>query len=245
MSNATIARQPTAPTIQVSRSADRSLGAAAEQLEVRVEARDGGAAREVPDDPADRQQPAQRDDERGHADVGDDEALERPDRQRRGEAEGQGDETSGRGSPADAEDVRQPVGHQQRVGHGDDADERPDREVDVARHDDEDHAGRDDATTGRLDRQRHHVRRLEELAAAQDLEGEQDQPRGRRACRTAGDRSPSAPAGPRERGPSREARPDSKPVPRPPRSSRRAPPGADRSKRPAPPGCPGDAGWIA
>ena len=38
----------------------------------------------------------------------------------------------------------QPVGHQQRVGHRDEADQRADRQVDVARDDDQHHAGRDD-----------------------------------------------------------------------------------------------------
>ena len=51
----------------------------------------------------------------------------------------------------------QPVGHQQRIGHRDDADDGPDRQVDVARHDDEDHPGRDDRDTRRLDGQRDHV----------------------------------------------------------------------------------------
>src|SRR5450756_90493 len=60
-------------------AADRANGPPADELEVRVQAGNGGAAGEVPDDPADRQQPSERDDERRHADVGDDEALERPD----------------------------------------------------------------------------------------------------------------------------------------------------------------------
>ena len=84
MSSATIARQPTRPRIQVSVPPDGSLGPAADELEGGVEAGDGGATGEVPDDAADRQQPAEGDDERGHADVGDDEALERPDERRPG-----------------------------------------------------------------------------------------------------------------------------------------------------------------
>ena len=140
-----IATQPTTPRTQVSVPADRSLRAAADELEVRVEAGHGRAARQVPDDAADRQQAAEGDDERGHADVGDDEALERADARRRGAiAEAEGDDPAEREVRADAEDVGQPVGHQQRVGHRDEADERPDRQVDVARHDDQDHAGGDD-----------------------------------------------------------------------------------------------------
>ena len=173
-----MARQPTTPMIQVRVSAHGSLGPATDELEVRVQAGHGGAAREVPDGSADRQQPAQRDDERGHADVGDDEALERPEAGSEDDAEGQGDEPAEGEVRADAQDVRHPVGHEQRVGHGDEADQRPDRQVDVPRHDDEDHAGGDDRHAGRLDRQRHHVGRLEELAAAQDVEREQDQAEG-------------------------------------------------------------------
>ena len=75
-------------------------------------------------------------------------------------------------------DRRQPVGHQQRVDHGDQADERPDRQVDVARHDDQHHAGRDDGDAGGLDGERDHVGRRDELAAAQDMEAEQDHDQG-------------------------------------------------------------------
>ena len=224
-------------------SADGALRAAADELEVRVQAGHGGAAREVPDGSADRQQPAQRDDERGHADVGDDEALERPEAGSEADADGQGDEPAEGEVRADAEDVGHPVGHEQRVGHGDEADQRPDRQVDVARHDDEDHAGGDDRDAGRLDRQRDHVGRLEELAAAQDVEGEQDQPEGEehaeqpeidlRLREQTAQRGPSGRLSlTRNRCRVGHVRHDGPLLV----------PGA---KRPAPPGCPGDAGWIA
>ena len=103
MSRATIATQPTMPRIQVRVPADRALRPAADELEVRVQARHGGAAREVPDDAADGQQAAEGDDEGRHADVGDDEALERPDRRPRGRMPmAEGDDPAEREVGADA-----------------------------------------------------------------------------------------------------------------------------------------------
>ena len=81
---ATIARQPTTTERPGQGAPDRALGAAADELEVRVQPGHGGAAREVPDRAPDREQPAEGHDERRHADVGDDEALERPDERPRG-----------------------------------------------------------------------------------------------------------------------------------------------------------------
>ena len=98
-------------------------------------------------------------------------------------------------SAPDAEDVGHPVGHQQGVGHRDDADQRPDRQVDVARHDDQDHPGRDDRDARGLDRERDHVGRLEELAAAQDVEREQDPAEGDEHAEEPESRSPSGRAG--------------------------------------------------
>ena len=118
------------------------------------------------------------------------------------------------------EDRGQPVGHQQRVGHRDEPDERPDRQVDVARHDDQDHAGRDDRDAGGLDGQRDHVRRLDELAAAQDVEREQDHDeRDEHAEQAEVDLRLGEQAADRRSG--REAGPDRIPVSRRPRSSRR------------------------
>ena len=171
--------------------AGRAEGATADELEGRVEAGDRRALRLVPDHAADREQSAEGDDERGHADVGDDEpcsaptAAPMPIPRTRASAHWNGT------SAADPEDVRKPVGHQQRVGHGDDADERPDRQVDVARDDDQDHARGDDRDAARLHGHRDHVRRLDQLVAAGDVEDDQDHGRGRRACRTGGGRSPS------------------------------------------------------
>ena len=64
------------PTEPAQGRAERALRPAAEELEHRIEARHGGALRQLPDDAAEREQPAERDDERRDADVGDDEALE-------------------------------------------------------------------------------------------------------------------------------------------------------------------------
>ena len=136
-----MATQPMIARTQRQQAADRSLPAAAEQLEGVVQRRTTAAPSErYQTTPRIEQQAAQRDDEGWHADVGDDEALERSDGGTEADAEAERDDPPEREVGADAEDVGQPVGHQQGVDHRDDADQRPDREVDVARDDDEHHA---------------------------------------------------------------------------------------------------------
>ena len=79
-----------------------------------------------------------------------------------------------RAAHGDAQDVRQEAGHQQGVDHGNDADLRADRQVDVAGHDDEHHARGHDGHAAGLHGQRDHVGGVDELAAGQDVEPEQD-----------------------------------------------------------------------
>jgi hypothetical protein len=159
------------------RTADRSQRAAAEELEGVVQAGHRGSARHLPDDTPQRQEPAEGDDERRHADVGDDEALEGPDPDAKSEAQGKGEDPHQRAVEGDAQ-VRQPVGHQQGVGHGQDADGRADRQVDVARDDDEHHPGRHDRHHRRLHGHRDDAGRLEDLAVRRDPEADQDRKQG-------------------------------------------------------------------
>jgi len=92
--------------------------------------------------------------------------------------EGEGQDPLERHVRSDPEDAREPVGHPQRIAHGDEPDERPDRQVDVARDDNQDHAGRDDRDAGCLDGHRDHVGRLDERPAAEDVERDEDHDEG-------------------------------------------------------------------
>ena len=95
-----MARQPTMAISQVTTSADRAERAAADELEGGIEAGHGRALRLVPDHAANREQAAQRDDERRHADVGDDEALEGADRRTDADPAGQRERPTGTGRPS-------------------------------------------------------------------------------------------------------------------------------------------------
>src|SRR5207253_10199934 len=114
------------------RAADRSLGAATEQLEGRVQPGYRGSLGQHPYGTTDREEPAKSDDEGGDADVGDDETLYRSEDGPQGDADRQRDEPAEGEIVAHAEDVRQPIGHQQCVAHRDEADQGADGEVDVA-----------------------------------------------------------------------------------------------------------------
>src|SRR6185312_10262380 len=99
------------------RPADGALGAPTDELEVGVEARHGRATRQVPDDATDRQEPAESDDERWHADVGDDEPLERTDRGTERDADSEGDGPAEREVRREAEDIGKDARHEQGVRH--------------------------------------------------------------------------------------------------------------------------------
>ena len=91
------------------------------------------------------------------------------------DAEGEGnDPHDGAAHLGEAQDVRQEVRHEHRVDHGGDADLRADRQIDVARHDDEHHARRNDGRAGDLHGQRDQVGRAEERAAGAEVEADQD-----------------------------------------------------------------------
>ena len=84
-----------------------------------------------------------------------------------------------------------PVGLDQRHRVAEEAEQRPDRQVDVARHDDEHHPRRHDGDGGALDRQVPQVAGRQEAAVRQEVEGDPDGDAGRAACRAGGCRSRS------------------------------------------------------
>ena len=179
---------------------------AADQAEGAVQPRYRGAARQQPHRPAQGKEAPERDDEGGDADIGDDEALEATDEGTETEPQREGDDPLERAVQPES-DRRQPLGLEQRIDHRHDADDGPDRQVDVPRHDDQDHAGRHDGRARCLDRERHHVRRPQERPAGHDVEAEEDAPPARATCRTGAGRSPSLRAS-RPRIPAGRAVPD-------------------------------------
>ena len=98
------------------------------------------------------------------------------DRGPRGEPEGQRDDPGVRLVEAEAERLGDPLGLDHGHEHAGEAEGRPDRQVDVARHDDEDHARRHDRDGRALDRQVPQVAGREEQARRDEVE---DRPRSR------------------------------------------------------------------
>ena len=110
--------------------------------------------------------------------VGDDEALEAADRRAQDDAQRQRDDPGvrvGQPEPERRWAASRPgpcaMTCPMKPEH------RPDRQVDVARHDDQDHPGGHDRDGRGLDRQVPQVARREELAARRDVEEEPDRPR--------------------------------------------------------------------
>ena len=126
------------------------------------------------DQAAPDQDPTERDDERRHSAVADEESLDSTDGCPEGDPDGQRDDP--RVPPVEAEIER--VGDPLRLDHrhrvADERELRPDRQVDVARHDDQHHARRHDRDRGALDREVPEVARRQEVAARTDVEAEPD-----------------------------------------------------------------------
>ncbi len=129
-----------APSTQLAARPERAVEAAAERQEDRVADRLRLAVGDQERGAAERHQAAQRDHERGHA------------KHRRQPALVQADRAAPVSSPASA--GRYPVPalrvHQERDQHADEAQHRADRQVDLARHDDQRDRRRDDAHHRRL-----------------------------------------------------------------------------------------------
>ncbi len=151
---------------------DRTIGAAAEQLEIVVDQRNGLALGHRPGGAAPDQQAAQRDDEGGHAEIGDDEAVQRAD-QRAGEDAGDQREDDD-GGAVEAEGRHQIARLEHRHDHAGDAEDRAHRQVDVAHHDDQHHAGRHHGDGGGLDREVPQIARRQEGAVGEEVEHHPD-----------------------------------------------------------------------
>ncbi len=173
---AMMARQARMPTIQAPGGADRAFRAAAHQAEIDVHRRNRLAARHEPGGAAPDEQAAERDDEGGHAEKGDDDAMQRADQRADDQPAGQRDDPDGR--VIEAEHLRQKPCLQHTHDHAGEAEDRADRKVDVAGDDDEHHAGRHDGDRGGLHRKVPQVARRQEKAACQDMEPEPDDQQG-------------------------------------------------------------------
>ena len=184
-------QQPAAPL------AERASGTATEQLEVAVHRRQRLSLGVAEDEAAPDQDPAERHDERRHADVGDDEPLDGADPGTEGDPDRQRDDPRVPAIEPEAERVGDPLGLDHRHRVADEPELRADRQVDVARHDDQHHARRHDGDRDALDRQVPEVARRQEVAARQDVEAHPDDRPGRPPCRTCACRSRSTPRGPR------------------------------------------------
>ncbi len=139
----------------------------ADLLEVVGQAADGRALEDDEREAAEEQHARQRHDERRDPDVRDPEAVPGADRR----AEEQADH--------DREEPRHVLlGHQDGGDRADERGDRPDREVDVPRHDHDHHADGQDQDLGVLDHQVGDVERLEQHALGGDLEEDDEHREG-------------------------------------------------------------------
>ena len=136
----------------------------------------GAEDRAAPDEEA-----AEGDDERGNAAVGDDEARSGRRSARRGRRRRRGRRPRTYELPRSPSIVTSrpkkrdhPVGLDERHRVAEEAEQRPDRQVDVARHDDQDHARRHDGDRRALDREVPQVAGGQEVAARPEVEGDPD-----------------------------------------------------------------------
>ena len=161
---------------------ERALGSAADQLEGALEGRErlpllasGAEDRAPPDEEA-----AQRDDERGDSSVGDDVARHRADQGAEHDAHDQRDHPHVRlvREPADrdveTEEGDDAVGLYQGHRVAEESEQRTHGQVDVARHDDQDHARGHDRDRRALDREVPEVSGREEVAVRQGVERDPD-----------------------------------------------------------------------
>ena len=144
--------------------ADRTLRAAAHQGEALVERRDGLARRHPPRRAAPEQLGAEGDDEGGNAEIGDERAVKGADR--RAERQRDDDRNDPDRRVFEAEIGRQDMDLRDADDRRDEADDRSDRQVDVAHHDDQHHAGRHDGDRRGLNRQVPEIARRQEQALA-------------------------------------------------------------------------------
>ena len=123
---------------------ERSPWPATEQLERGVERCHRPSPGELERDATPDQQAAQRHDEGWDPDVCDEEALHAADQRADCDADQDDDDPEERAIEAGTQDRRDPFDLEEPHHHHDEDEDRPDGQVDVAGHDDQDHAGRQD-----------------------------------------------------------------------------------------------------
>jgi hypothetical protein len=140
--------------------------AAAHQRETLVKRGDRRAGGDPPRRAAPEQLSAERDDESGNAEIGDQRSVQRANRRADGETEDQRDDPD-RGI-VETEIVRQQIDLRDADDGRSEAEDRADRKVDVAHHDDQHHAGRHHRDRGGLDQQIPQIARRQEQALPVD-----------------------------------------------------------------------------
>ena len=116
---------------------------------------------------------AQGHDEGRHAEIGDDGPLQQSDGRAVGQSDSQGNDPDER--MLEAEIFRQELGLRHAHDHADQAEDGADREVDMARHDHQHHAGRHDGDRRGLHREVPQVAWRQEGAAGQEVDPDPDQ----------------------------------------------------------------------
>ena len=169
----TMPTQAMAPTTQLHEAPIEPQRAAAHELESRIDRRNGAARGDPPRGAAPDEIAAERDDEGRDLEIGDDGALERADERRRRRCRRSSAMTQIIGWPK-PEILRQDLHLQHAHDHADDAEDRADRQIDVAGDDDQHHAGRHHGDLGGLHRQVPQIARREEDAAGHDVEADPD-----------------------------------------------------------------------
>ncbi|ENN88049.1 hypothetical protein RHSP_51373 [Rhizobium freirei PRF 81] len=152
--------------------ADRAFCAAAHDAEGRVERRDRLTAGDIPGKAAPGEKAAKGDDEGGHIAECDDDALERAEQRADEETADQGDDP-GPGT-VEAEIGGQIFRLNDAHDHGDEAEQRADRKVDIAGDDDEHHAGSEHRDLAGLDRKVPEISGRQEQAAGIKMKADPD-----------------------------------------------------------------------
>ena len=150
----------------------------AEQLEGAVEGADCPAAHERERSTTPYEQAPQRHDERGDAEVGDEEPVKAADQRAQGDARPRARRSRCTADPDPTRGHWDPFRLDQRHDQGRHGKDRSDRQVDIARHDDQHHASRHDGDGRRLDRQVPEVAWGQEEAVGHDIEDDPDHGEG-------------------------------------------------------------------
>ena len=164
--------EPPSSALQRRNVGDVGQEAGADVLEVAVERADELAEQHVAGQAAENQHAGERDDERGNLRVGDKIALHRADQS--AEHQRQRDHQLPRQFHIDVEARQVETDHERRRRPADEADDRPDRQVDVEADDDQQHAEGHDDHVAVLQDQVGQVQRRERNAAGDEVEEPHD-----------------------------------------------------------------------